>query len=88
MALQRYVLTATTTVPAGTPATVVAGEPGTGAPAGYGNTGISAGYGVFPQTFIKGTVIELDPAGALFTAIGAGNLRPYVQRADDRAARH
>ena len=32
---------------------------------------------MFPQTFIKGTVIELDPAGALFTAIGAGNLRAW-----------
>jgi hypothetical protein len=31
---------------------------------------------VFPQTFIKGTVIELYPAGALFTAIGAGTCGP------------
>jgi hypothetical protein len=28
--------------------------------------------------FIKGTVIELDPAGPLYTAIGAGNLRAYA----------
>ena len=33
-------------------------------------------YGSAPGvTFIKGTVIEADPAGALFTAIGAGNFR-------------
>ncbi len=33
-------------------------------------------YGSAPGvTFIKGTVIELDPAGALYAAIGAGNVR-------------
>ena len=37
MAINRYVLTADVTVPAGTAATIVAGEPGTGAPAGPGN---------------------------------------------------
>jgi len=26
----------------------------------------------------------LDPAGPLYTAIGAGNLRPFVQGQDDR----
>lgn len=35
-------------------------------------------------TFIKGTPIVLDPAGPLYAAIGAGNLRPYVQGQDDR----
>lgn len=83
MALSRYVLTATVTVPAGTPATVTAGEPGTGGAAGYGNASVSAGYGVFPQTFIAGTAIILEPAGALYGAIGAGNLRAYVQGQDD-----
>lgn len=34
-------------------------------------------------TFIKGTVIELDPSSALFTAIGAGNLPAWVQGQDD-----
>ena len=29
-------------------------------------------------------MIELDPAGALYAAIGAGNLRAYVQGRDDR----
>lgn len=74
----------TVTVPAGTPATVAAGEPGTGGAAGYGSTSTSAGTGYFPQTFLAGTAIILDPAGALYAAIGAGNLRPYVQGQDDR----
>lgn len=76
-------LTATVTVPAGTPAAVVAGEPGTGGAAGYGNASTSDGFGLWPQTFIQGTAIVLDPAGALYTAIGAGNLRAYVQGQDD-----
>jgi hypothetical protein len=38
----------------------------------------------WPATFIEGTAIELDPAGPLFAAIGAGNLRVYVQGQDDR----
>lgn len=84
MALQRYVRTSTVTVPAGTPATVTAGEPGTGGAAGSGNVGISAGYALFPQTFLIGTTIVLDPAGPLYAAIGAGNLRAYVQGQDDR----
>ena len=87
MALNRYVITAPVTVPAGTPATVVAGEPGTGGAAGHGTTGISAGYGAFPQTIVAGQVIEFDPAttagAALQAAIGAGNLRAYVQGQDD-----
>ncbi len=73
MALNKYVLTATVTVPAGTAATPVAGEPATGGAAGYGS--ISAGAVLWPQTFLAGTTIVLDPAGALYTAIGAGNLR-------------
>jgi hypothetical protein len=83
MALGRYVLTATVTVPAGTPATVTAGEPGTGGAAGHGNASISAGAALWPTTFIAGTPIVLDPTGALYTAIGAGNLRAYVQGSDD-----
>jgi hypothetical protein len=83
MALNRYVLTATVTVAAGTPATVVAGEPGTGGAAGYGSTAVSAGIGYFGQTFLAGTTIVADPAGALYAAIGAGNLRAYVQGNDD-----
>ena len=67
MALNRYVLTATTTVPAGTPATVTAGEPGTGGAAGFGCVGISAGYAAFPQSFQPGTPIVLDNASPLYT---------------------
>jgi hypothetical protein len=85
MALSRYVITSTTTVPAGTPATMAAGEPGTGGAAGFGNASPSAGFGLWPHTFIEGTAIVLDPAGALFTAIGAGNLRAW---ADTEAVGH
>ncbi len=83
MALQRYVLTSTVTISAGTAASVVAGEPGTGGAAGNGNAGISAGFAPWPQTFTEGTAILLDPAGALYAAIGAGNLRAYGQGTDD-----
>jgi hypothetical protein len=82
MALNKYVLTATVTVPAGTAATVTAGEPATGAPAGPGNAATTGGP-LYPATYIKGTPIVLDPAGALYAAIGAGNLRAYVQGQDD-----
>jgi len=83
VALSRYVLTSTVSVTAGTPSTAVAGEPATGGAAGFGNSSISAGIGYFPQTFIAGTTIVLDPAGALYAAIGAGNLRAYQQGQDD-----
>lgn len=77
MALQRYVLTATVTVPAGTAATVTAGEPGTGAPAGPGNAAVTpATWTYFPQVFLAGTAIVLDPAGPLYALIGAGTWRP------------
>jgi hypothetical protein len=36
----------------------------------------------WPQTFLAGTAILLDPLGKLYTAIGAGNLRA---RADGEA---
>ena len=84
MALNKYVLTATVTIPAGTITTpIVAGEPGTGGAAGFGNTSTSAGAGYFPQTITAGTAIVLDPTGPVFTAIGAGNLRAYVPGQDD-----
>ena len=82
MALNRYVVTATTTVGAGTAATVTAGEPGTGAPAGPGNAATTGGP-LWPTTFIAGTTIVLDSASALYTAL-SGSLRPYVQGQDDR----
>lgn len=71
-------LTSTVTVPAGTAS---ASGNGFGTvtwadPAGAWAEG-------FPVTFIEGTTIMLAPAGALFTAIGSGNLRNYVQGQDD-----
>ena len=73
MALNRYVLTATVTVPAGTPA---ADANGFGLETFSGPSGAWAAG--FPQTFQAGQVIVLDPAGALYAAIGAGNLKPYT----------
>jgi hypothetical protein len=64
------------------PATVVASEPGTGAPAGPGNAATTGGP-LFVTTFLAGTPIILDPAGPLYAAIGATNLLPYVQGQDD-----
>lgn len=79
MAINRYVLTSTVAIAAGTPATVVAGEPGTGGPAGYGNAGTvtAGGESNWPagQSLLKGMIIMLDPTGPLFTQIGAGNLQ-------------
>ena len=84
MALSRYVITAPVIVPARTPATPTAGEPGTGGAAGFGNTGISAGYAAFPQSFQPGMPIVLESASSLYAALnGAGALRPYVQGTDD-----
>jgi hypothetical protein len=83
MALSRYVLTGNVSIPAGTAATVTAGEPGTGGAAGFGSAETASGYGYFGQSFIRGQVIVLDPAGALYSAIGAGNLRAYNQGQDD-----
>jgi len=74
MAINRYVLTADVTVPAGTAATVVAGEPGTGGAAGFGGAPTTGGP-VWARTYKRGQLIDLDPAGSQFTAIGAGNLR-------------
>ena len=82
MALARYVLTNTVTVTPGTPATVVAGEPGTGGASGFGGAPTTGGP-LMPSTFIKGTPIILDSASALYTAIGAGNLRAFVPGQDD-----
>jgi hypothetical protein len=43
MALQRYVVTADTTVPAGTAATVTAGDPGSGGAASRGSASTTGG---------------------------------------------
>jgi hypothetical protein len=77
MALNRYVLTATVVVAAGTAATVVAGEPGTGGASGFGGAPTTGGP-LWPTTYIKGTTIILDPAGPVYAGIGAGNLRAYA----------
>jgi hypothetical protein len=82
MALNRYVLTSTVTVTPGALATPVAGEPATGGVAGFGSSATVSGP-LLPVTFIKGTTIILDPAGAVYAAIGAGNLRAYAQGQDD-----
>jgi hypothetical protein len=94
MALSRFVVTGRITVTPDTLATLVAGEPGTGAPAGYGNVGTvapgtSGKYGWLPVTFLPGMVIYADSAGGtngpqlLYQAIGAGNLRAFVDGQDN-----
>lgn len=86
VSLNKFVVTATTQIAAGTVSTVTAGEPGTGGAAGYGNTSISAGAEDWPTTITKGSVLILDSGtpGALYTALnGAGVLRAYVPGQDD-----
>jgi hypothetical protein len=85
VALARYVVTNTTTVAAGS-FTLDSGaglRDGTGSWAGAAGAW-AEGFGV---TFVKGQSIMLDNAAgggqALYTAIGAGNLRAYVQGSDD-----
>jgi hypothetical protein len=82
MALGRYVLTADTTVAAGTAATPAAGDPATGGQAGFGSAATTGGP-LWPTTYHKNTVIVLDSASALYTALSA-NLRAYVPGTDDR----
>jgi hypothetical protein len=84
MALNRYVLTADVSIAASSAAAVVAGEPSSGGEAGYGSDEVvTGGEGYFTVVLLKNTVIMLDPAGAVFTDIGSGNLRAYVQGQDD-----
>ncbi len=74
MAVNKYVLVADVTLAAGTAATVVAGEPGTGGAAGFGGAPTTGGP-PWAVTYKRGQEIVLDPAGGLFTQIGGGNLR-------------
>jgi hypothetical protein len=78
MPLNRYVIVNTVTLPAGT---------ATFSSNGYGGTSYSQGPGLYGSapgtTYVKGQVIVADPAGTLFAAIGAANLRAYVQGQDD-----
>jgi hypothetical protein len=99
MALSRFVVTSTVTVTPDALATPVAGSPGTGGAAGFGNSatvvpvlGSEGKYGLpgMPLTFLAGTAIYADSAAGfatapqlLYQAIGAGNLRAYVQGQDD-----
>lgn len=84
MALNRYVVTQTTTVPAGTLATPVAGEPGTGGAAGFGSAAVISGP-LWPTTYVEGTPLILDTSSALYASLnGAGALRAWVPGTDDR----
>jgi hypothetical protein len=97
MALTRYVVTATVTLTPDTVAAVVAGEPGTGGPSGFGNSativpaaGSEGKYGLWPMTLLAGTPIWADSAAGfataaqlLYQAIGASSLRAYTQGTDD-----
>jgi len=95
MALSRFVVTGKVTLTPDVAATVVAGEPGTGGPAGFGNTSTTgtptAGkFGLYPSIYNPGDVVYADSAAGtdsgaklLYQAIGAGNLRAYVQGQDD-----
>src|SRR6059036_1526784 len=101
MALARYVLTANVTLTPDTVAAVVAGEPGTGGPAGFGNSatiipaaGSQGKFGLpgMPLTLLAGTPIWADSAAGfdsgaklLYQAVGAGNLRAW---ADTEAVGH
>jgi hypothetical protein len=84
--LNRYVLTQTYTLTAGTIATPTAGEIATGGFSGYGTGDLASGEALWPTTFLEGTAIILDSGtpSALYTALnGAGVLRAYVQGQDD-----
>jgi len=81
MALGRYVVTATTTVPAGTLAIPTPGESSTGGAAGYGSSATTGGP-LFASTFLAGTPLILDTGSALYAAIGAGNLRAFTDGTD------
>jgi hypothetical protein len=82
MALNRYVITADTTVPAGTAAAPVAGEPATGGAAGYGSAATTGGP-LWAASYAKGTPIVLDTASAVYAALnGAGALRPFTDGQD------
>jgi hypothetical protein len=89
VSMQRFVFTQNYTLPAGTVAPVVAGEPATGGAAGFGNSATAAGQAgaLWPTTYLAGTAIVLDGGtpSALYTALNtAGVIRAYVQGTDDR----
>jgi hypothetical protein len=78
MAVNRYVVTQTTTVAAGTLATPTAGDPATGGVAGHGSAAVTSGQ-LFATTFLEGTPVVLDTGSALYASLnGAGVLRPFT----------
>ena len=93
MALSRFVLTATVTLSPDTVATVVAGEPGTGGAAGYGNsatlaTATAGKSGLWGLTILEGTAIYADSTAGttapqlLYQVIGASNLLAWRDGTD------
>ena len=84
VALSRYVITAPVTVPAGAPAPLRLASPAREALRASATRASRPGTRLSRRPSSPGTAILLDPAGALYAAIGAGNLRPYVQGQDDR----
>lgn len=98
MAINRYRLNSNVTLPAGTYASdVQTGSAsttplGVGAPANFGTGSFAQGSGKYGSgaggaaggstTWLKGMELLLDPTGALYTAIGAGNLT-QITSADD-----
>jgi hypothetical protein len=82
MAVNKYIVTATTTIAAGALATPTAGLPGTGGVASHGSAATTGGP-LWATTFLAGTPLVLDTASALYTALSA-NLRAYVPGQDDR----
>ncbi len=71
--------TASTAVGVGAPANFGTGSYG---PAGVGTWGSGAGAAGGSTTWLQGMELLLDPAGKLYTAIGAGNLT-QITSADD-----
>jgi hypothetical protein len=43
----------------------------------------TAGGPLWGTSYARGTVLLLNPAGALYAAIGSANLRPYAEGTDD-----
>jgi hypothetical protein len=82
VAVGRYVVTAPTTVAAGTLAALAPGEPGTGSAAGYGSAATIGGP-LWATTYAAGTPLLLDSASALYTALNAaGALRAFIDGQD------
>ena len=75
MALARYVITSAVTVPAGTAATLAAGEPGTEARLPTATPRSAPGM-AFPADVHRRHGDILDPAGALYGAIALATCAP------------